>query len=681
MMYKSGYSDSISMPGVHKTGNSPGERKLALYIEGDVPIEEKKKFFSEISSFFITKKDLMTYMRMSYEEYHHRTRKCSEEVDFVKLFEDNYNLIANLESSFIELHYSPSERNDHTQLYLNLTDRKDLDIFQNYLWPILIPNQQTPKKKYTDFTLQKIVANYKTYIYMKPIFTKEYSNDELVAILNRDLEDNSKSKEVILHKFIIRMCNFIKDEIVLTDICTRCNLNHLIQFAKSALISCHELVDEKCELDLSELLLSDTTTSKRSDYPLQRIDFGAPGSGKSYGIEKILKQVYPTQKERDEFVFRTTFHPDSDYSSFVGCYKPSKVAEDKQLSISELITELHYFKDNKVSYPCQKFGAKYWTSLKDLDLSSIDNIISSCGFKPSMSREIMKGIRVGESNTNNNTIITYQFSPQVFTNAYLKAWLNILNGNRDMKVFLIIEEINRGNCAQIFGDIFQLLDRDPVSLRSQYPIKPETDLGNYISQELAQYRSSATEDLHKIVWGQELILPENLHIWATMNTSDQSLFPMDSAFKRRWDWKYIPIYYGDAEKYWITTSVGKCNWGAFIELVNKIIFKITNSPDKQIGNRFIRISDAKKEISEDQFINKVLYYLWADVFKDRQDEEENIFKTKDRQQFTYEQMFDFDSKGQIIYKAENIEAIFTNVGFELDVASDGTRIFVQPQKL
>ena len=123
-------------------------------------------------------------------------------------------------------------------------------------------------------------------------------------------------------------------------------------------------------------------------------------------------------------------------------------------------------------------------------------------------------------------IITYKFIPQAFTKAYAAAW------NTTEDVFLVIEEINRGNCAQIFGDLFQLLDRKGG--RSEYLIEADTDLANYLQEALA--KSPRTDIPQEIKSGERLMLPQNLYIWATMNTSDQSLFPIDSAFKRRWDW-------------------------------------------------------------------------------------------------------------------------------------------------
>lgn len=271
-----------------------------------------------------------------------------------------------------------------------------------------------------------------------------------------------------------------------------------------------------------------------SEEELQQILFGAPGTGKSHTLNS-----YANITEQNSI--RTTFHPDSDYSTFVGCYKPTKDEER------------------------------------------------------------------GE--------ITYDFTPQAFTNAYVAAWRDLEN-----PFFLIIEEINRGNCAQIFGDIFQLLDRDEYGY-SSYKTTPDQDLANYISKQLAD---TDIED-DEVKSGKKMQLPPNLHIWATMNTSDQSLFPIDSAFKRRWDWRYIPIDYTD-RGHFIACGDTQYSWADFLQKVNDKVEAVTQSEDKKLGYWFMGNGAAQKEITIDRFVSKVVFYLWNDVFKDFGKSGNTIFK-------------------------------------------------------
>ncbi|MBE6289616.1 MAG: hypothetical protein E7100_05210 [Bacteroidaceae bacterium] len=281
--------------------------------------------------------------------------------------------------------------------------------------------------------------------------------------------------------------------------------------------------------------------------PLQQIFYGAPGTGKSHEVKKRTGEL-SNDEERDlPNVFRTTFHPDTDYASFVGCYKPSM----------------------------RKTGKKHQVDGKDVD----------------------------------DEEIIYDFVPQTFTDAYVYAYKN-----PTLTTYLVIEEINRGNCAQIFGDLFQLLDRKNGV--SEYKIKADKDLAKYLNEELGK-------DADGIKDGK-LCLPANLSILATMNTSDQSLFPMDSAFKRRWEWKYIKI--ADAHKDWKIETNGE-DWYGFICQINRIISNMTSSADKQLGYFFCQANE-DGIITTETFVSKVIFYLWNDVFKDYGFEDANLFKYK-----------------------------------------------------
>ena len=360
------------------------------------------------------------------------------------------------------------------------------------------------------------------------------------------------------------------------------------------------------------------------DTAIQIIFYGAPGTGKSHKIKEKLAGV------SKENIFRTTFHPDSDYSTFVGAYKPSTDnPKEKLYNKEELISKLTELKEQGVTYAPQKFGAQYWYSLKQLTLQDKKDILAACEMSDNYTVEFDKGIAVGEEllKKSKESRIIYKFIPQAFLNAYMRAY------STTDKVYLIIEEINRGNCAQIFGDLFQLLDRDEEGV-SEYRIKADADLRAYLEEELGA-DSDAIKD-------GELCLPSNLYIYATMNTSDQSLFPIDSAFKRRWDWEYEPIKYKNID--WVIDIEGsKYLWASFQREINKRIFNATNSEDKMLGDYFVNPADGV--ITEKILLNKILFYLWNDVCKDG---EGDIFKTADNEDVTFSDLHSDGGKDKLI---------------------------------
>lgn len=314
---------------------------------------------------------------------------------------------------------------------------------------------------------------------------------------------------------------------------------------------------------------------KSQDYlhSYQVIYYGAPGTGKSHKIKECLEGV------SNENIFRTTFHPDSDYSTFVGAYKPT------------MRKQYRY---------------------------------DACGIVKYSDEDDLAGMKKGEPIV--ERIIEYSFVPQSFLNAYMQAYRK-----PEEKVYLIIEEINRGNCAQIFGDLFQLLDRDKNGV-SEYAIKADADLRAFLEDELGKDNSGIKDG--------ELRLPSNLYIYATMNTSDQSLFPIDSAFKRRWDWEYEPIKYKNID--WVIDIDGlKYRWCDFQREVNNRILKDTGSEDKMLGDYFV--NPPAKVISYDLFRNKILFYLWNDVCKDG---DADIFPTDE--DFSFSKLYDEDSRRYIV---------------------------------
>ena len=369
----------------------------------------------------------------------------------------------------------------------------------------------------------------------------------------------------------------------------------------------------------------------------QIIYYGCPGSGKSHHVKDITENV------DSNFVFRTTFHPDTDYASFVGCYKPCSnnrsLLNGNNLTEDELLQRFFDSKDEDKYKGDIKARYLYESLIHAVDIKNLGENASTIADKLK-SKGFDKTAYVTEANCMykiHNWLkeegylvesnITYEFLPQVFTNAYIKAW-----EDTSKPVYLIIEEINRGNCAQIFGDLFQLLDRDKETGQSEYPIKADKDLVAHIEKVLGAG--------HEGIKNGELCLPPNLIIYATMNTSDQSLFPMDSAFKRRWDWEYVPINYNkdiDSGKFVIEVDdATKYSWVEFLESVNDKIYDATNSEDKQMGNFFI-----KKSIKANEFVNKVMFYLWNEVCKEEYGTQRNFFrKGKDgKTEFKFTELF------------------------------------------
>ncbi len=354
-------------------------------------------------------------------------------------------------------------------------------------------------------------------------------------------------------------------------------------------------------------------------YNIQQIYYGAPGTGKSHIIN-----VHTA----GESVVRTTFHPDSDYSTFVGAYKPTT----KKVRLRDMAG--HVIKED--------------------------------------------GKEVSEER------ITYEFVPQAFLQAYIKAWsfyADTAFGETPQRQFLIVEEINRGNCAQIFGDLFQLLDRNDKGF-SDYPIIADNDMRKQLAKAFENLQIPQAEQINalykeanitsKILSGEILLLPNNLFIWATMNTSDQSLFPIDSAFKRRWDWQYMPIdqgkdRYGVQLNWVIQVGNHEYDWWEFITIINEKISEALESEDKKLGFFFCKAE--KGVISADRFVGKVLFYLWNDVFKDLAHEDEGIFRG-----ITFNSFYKVDN-GNVKVCTEEVDSFLLHLGLHYYEQASNSEIY------
>lgn len=300
-----------------------------------------------------------------------------------------------------------------------------------------------------------------------------------------------------------------------------------------------------------------------------RIFFGAPGTGKSYTLNKEKNDLLLGCEDNYE---RVTFHPDYTYANFVGSYRPV------------------------------------------------------------------------EADENGTKKITYQFVPGPFMRVLKKALI------KDQPYLLIIEEINRANPAAAFGDVFQLLDRDSNG-NSEYSISPSKEMIAYLKSKEDIDGSSLTDRDIK-----ELRIPSNMFIWATMNSADQGVYPMDTAFKRRWDFKYIGINDGEDHINTMIKDTDKkyYNWNKFRTALNDVLKKSVNE-DKLIGPFFIKQVIDKELIEEPEELaklnstikSKLIMYLFEDVARQKSIREK-VFKNADA---TLSELFtEFDDNGIAIFK-------------------------------
>ena len=371
-------------------------------------------------------------------------------------------------------------------------------------------------------------------------------------------------------------------------------------------------------------------TALKVDKPYNLIVFGAPGTGKSYKLDLLRKELL---KGKGEFE-RVTFHPDYSYSNFVGTYKPTMVNTsyqqlnpDEQLVISTLIndnisTQEKYdvlYDRFDPQYPeCLELLLQIYTDGKFEKRNSTDNFE-----KDERDRVIMKKIRrYVEPYSNSYTTqdeISYRFVPGPFMRMYVKSLKNAQTST-PAPCLLIIEEINRANVAAVFGDIFQLLDRDNNNV-SQYSIEASEDIKKYLVRELG----GCPDDY------SELRIPNNMFIWATMNSADQGVFPMDTAFKRRWNFMNIDIDAGEKKIKGLKVRLGKgdsqhiIEWNELRKAINRKLSALKLNEDKLIGPFFLPPQDLKrgddglldKETFVELFKNKVIMYLFEDAVRQK----------------------------------------------------------------
>ena len=253
------------------------------------------------------------------------------------------------------------------------------------------------------------------------------------------------------------------------------------------------------------------------------------------------------------------------------------------------------------------------------------------------------------------SIITYAYVPGPFMRIYVEALKH-----PDKIYLLAIEEINRANVAAVFGDVFQLLDRDDDG-NSMYPIHASEDMKHYIAKELGgdpkQYSS--------------IRIPSNMYIWATMNSADQGVFPMDTAFKRRWEFEYIGINSSEQQMSHYNVQLGQgeyakiINWNELRRAINEELVCMNVNEDKLMGPFFLsdKVMKTLAVGPEDNaafihaFKNKVLMYLFDDAAKQKR---ATLFNNVEKAKLTYSSICEeFDKKGVAIF-CDNIANRFIN---------------------
>lgn len=409
------------------------------------------------------------------------------------------------------------------------------------------------------------------------------------------------------------------------------------------------------------------STGLESDFARNRIIFGAPGTGKSFRINKERKELLGEANETD--YERVTFHPDYSYANFVGTYKPVMVEGFSSITLDadtkEVISVL-----NDSSLTAQEKYDRLYDKFKDEGLTRLPVLLGLYTDETFKTRKQDGSDAVGDNSVEKNhgrairkyvnlitekeksSDIAYEYVPGPFMRMYVKALKSARSANPKLYL-LIIEEINRANVAAVFGDIFQLLDRNDDEV-SEYPIQASEDIKKYLAKELG----GNAEDYDKIK------IPDNMFIWATMNSADQGVFPMDTAFKRRWDFTYLGIDDSDEDiqgKYVVVGSKEqqRIEWNELRKAINNFLANEKINEDKQLGPYFIARkivvpADGGTEIDSkkfcDVFKHKVLMYLFDDAAKQKRGK---LFVGSAKGQTRYSKICEaFDEQGIGIFHAD-----------------------------
>lgn len=432
----------------------------------------------------------------------------------------------------------------------------------------------------------------------------------------------------------------------------------------------HSLRNIKLNFDGAKSELDNAlSTDSKNDFARNRIVFGAPGTGKSHLLE--MDSVCFGKN-----VERVTFHPSYSYANFVGSYKPTMTKNESIVFADEEKKTVLTILQDKSKTAQEKYDLLY-EKFKDKDLTRLPillGIYTDEGFKTkkvdgmetdnSVERNHGKALRpyLNLQPKNSSKEITYEYVPGPFMRIYTRA----VNHPQE-KFLLLIEEINRANVAAVFGDVFQLLDRK--SGVSEYPIATSEDIKAFLLNNLECLKGKMIDELsdEESRLYQEMRIPDNMFIWATMNSADQGVFPMDTAFKRRWEFEYIGVddEAKEVEKYIIPIGDKDhrkyVKWNDLRERINDILVsdECKVNEDKLLGPFFISKNMLESACeNEERFIkafeSKVIMYLFEDAMKMRP---KNIFK-KHEGKMTFSAICKtFEEKGEELFGISDIEYV------------------------
>lgn len=438
--------------------------------------------------------------------------------------------------------------------------------------------------------------------------------------------------------------------------------NDLLNYGRTEITFKKEHGSYYMDFSLNQKSNAENKNSSKISYPHNRIIFGAPGTGKSFRLKKES-----TENSFFTEITRVTFHPDYSYSQFVGTYKPTMIKADNKQEDENTRQIIQVLQDKKIS--SQKKYDILYDKFKENNLTLLPFLLglytddafstrkkdgSATADDNNAERNHGKAIRsyVNLKSENDGEEISYKYIPGPF----LRTLVNALKSNRlneTKNYLLIIEEINRARVSAVFGDMFQLLDRNEDG-ESEYEIQTSEDMKNFLTEQLGGNKDDY----------QTIRLPNNFYIWATMNSADQGVFPMDTAFKRRWNFEYIGINENESgvSAYEIPISrivdkkkiIKKVNWNKLRQAINKKLISLNVNEDKLLGPYFIGKKDLEDAMQNQEdfikhFKSKVLMYLFEDAAKMKR----NFFNCD---KYIYSEICsEFDKKGIEVFNFSDDE--------------------------